>query len=357
MAKALKKCFDLSQVTIVAYVDSDVEKHGKYLDNAEIISPLDLLNLEFDLIFISSVKYQDEIFVELKKLGINRSKIVLATVTNVEMANIMDILTDKGMLYLSHIATTVRQEIRYKKIEKKIDELSSIVTKRDKYEAFKSNHSYLKRYYEDDAAEFIANAFIESKDAPGKKVLFDSRRAYFDYVIDYIPFKDGLYLEFGVWKGDSINYIAGQIGSKIVYGFDCFEGLPEDWLPGCDTSLHSTQGQLPNVKDNVELVKGMFDETLPVFLEKHRGEQCSFIHIDSDLYSSAKYVLDMLKENIGKGTIICFDEFAGHIGWRDDEYKAFMEFIEETGYKYRYIAGSYATNSCRNGERVAIEIL
>lgn len=115
MAKALKKCFDLSQVTIVAYVDSDVEKHGKYLDNAEIISPLDLLNLEFDLIFISSVKYQDEIFVELKKLGINRSKIVLATVTNVEMANIMDILTDKGMLYLSHIATTVRQEIRYKK--------------------------------------------------------------------------------------------------------------------------------------------------------------------------------------------------------------------------------------------------
>ena len=114
---------------------------------------------------------------------------------------------------------------------------------------------------------------------------------------------------------------------------------------------------MPQVNDNVELIKGMFDETLPVFLEKHKGEKCSFIHIDSDLYSSAKYVLMTLKEHIVSGTIICFDEFAGHIGWRDDEYKAFMEFIENTRYKYRFIAGSYVDMSHRNGERVAIEIL
>ena len=37
---------------------------------------------------------------------------------------------------------------------------------------------------------------------------------------------EGLYLEFGVFKGETINEIALAKPDKIVYGFDSFEGLP-----------------------------------------------------------------------------------------------------------------------------------
>ena len=41
----------------------------------------------------------------------------------------------------------------------------------------------------------------------------------------------GLYCEFGVYQGASINFIAERADS-VVHGFDSFEGLPEDWWPG-----------------------------------------------------------------------------------------------------------------------------
>ena len=36
-----------------------------------------------------------------------------------------------------------------------------------------------------------------------------------------------LYLEFGVWKGESINLLSKY--TKKIYGFDSFEGLKDDW--------------------------------------------------------------------------------------------------------------------------------
>jgi len=364
MAENLRKCFDDSKVEIIAYVDSNSEKHGMKFLGVEIISPEDLCSLEYDYIYISSIKYQQDILEQLKKLAVERDKIIMATASYDDMGKLMDIVTEKGMIFISYMSTTAREQENARRfkmsisnINSKLENTKNIITNRINIELHKADHKYLKNYYEEDAAKFIADVFVENEDAPGKQVLFDSRKAYFDYVLDYLKCKDGLYLEFGVWKGDSINYLAEHIGANKIYGFDCFEGLPEDWIPNCNSLLHDTQGQLPEVRDNVELVKGMFDETLPGFLEQHRGEKCSLIHIDSDLYSSAKYVLMTLKDYIGSGTVICFDEFAGHIGWREDEYKAFMEFVEETGCRYKYIAGLYATNYCRNGERVAIEIL
>src|SRR4051794_12987601 len=42
----------------------------------------------------------------------------------------------------------------------------------------------------------------------------------------------GLIMELGVYKGESIRRIAGQIGDRRVYGFDSFEGLKEPWITG-----------------------------------------------------------------------------------------------------------------------------
>jgi hypothetical protein len=42
-----------------------------------------------------------------------------------------------------------------------------------------------------------------------------------------------LWLEFGVATGTTINYISRFTNDK-VYGFDSFEGLPENWREGYD---------------------------------------------------------------------------------------------------------------------------
>ena len=148
---------------------------------------------------------------------------------------------------------------------------------------------------------------------------------------------DGLYLEFGVYKGHSIKIIAENKPDKIVYGFDSFEGLPEDWRQGFLKGSFNVNGALPEVKENVQLVKGWFDETLPNFVKEH-SEPCAFIHIDCDLYSSTKTVFNELKNKIVNGTVIVFDEYFNYIGWEHGEYKAFKEFLEETGLTCEYLS-------------------
>ena len=158
----------------------------------------------------------------------------------------------------------------------------------------------------------------------------------------------GGYLEFGVKEGGSINLISAAKPDKIVYGFDSFEGLPETWLPSHPAGKFNMDGNLPLVNDNVRLVKGWFNETLPQFVKEH-SEPCAFIHVDSDLYSSAKTILTELKNQIVSGTIIAFDEYFGYPGWQEGEYKAFMEFAAENNVEFEYIA---RTNNCRAAVKI-----
>jgi hypothetical protein len=143
---------------------------------------------------------------------------------------------------------------------------------------------------------------------------------------------EGLILEFGVFSGRTINRLAAQTEQKI-YGFDSFEGLPEDWRP--DVGKGSFRAGLPPVAANVELVVGWFDRTVPPFLAENAGP-ASLIHVDCDLYSSTRTVFDCCRDRIGPGTILVFDEFFNYVGWRLHEYRAFMEFAAELGWEYEY---------------------
>ena len=353
MAGTLVKCFEPAETEIICFVDSDAEKQGGCFQGKRIIAPQELKDEDFDLVFISSVIYQDEIMRQLREIGISRDKIISAVVTPAEMAKIYDVVTQKGMLYLSNLSNTAR----HNRLNAKINANTKLVLQRLGNPQKRSVHLYLKKHYEELAAQFMVDNFLEGENAPGKEALFENRWEYFDYVLDNMKKRNGLYLEFGVFMGESINFLSDRIGDNIIYGFDCFEGLPEKWLPTYGKGSMNRAGCLPEVNENVRLVKGYFDDTLPEFVREHKGEQCSFIHIDSDLYSSAKTIFTLLKDNIGSGTMICFDEFVGHIGWQEDEYKAFMEFIEETGHQYRYVAASWAETPGRCGERMAIEIL
>jgi predicted O-methyltransferase YrrM len=146
---------------------------------------------------------------------------------------------------------------------------------------------------------------------------------------------DGLILEFGVHSGATINHIANRLPNKTIYGFDSFKGLPEDWTALQKKGTFELE-KPPIVRPNVELVVGMFDETLPKFVETHAGS-ASLIHVDCDLYSSTKTVLDVLNDRIVVGTVIVFDEYFNYREWRLHEFKAFREFCEVHKVKYEYI--------------------
>jgi hypothetical protein len=146
-----------------------------------------------------------------------------------------------------------------------------------------------------------------------------------------------LWLEFGVAYGNTVNYISKFTNDK-VYGFDSFVGLPEKWRDGFEKGVFSLNGVLPIVNDNVELIKGWFNETLVPFI-KSQNKKVSFIHMDADLYSSTKYIFDILKNYIDTDCIIVFDELVNYPGFDGEhgELKAFYEFITENKVDYEWI--------------------
>ena len=148
---------------------------------------------------------------------------------------------------------------------------------------------------------------------------------------------DTLWLEFGVYAGTTVNYIS-NFTTNQVYGFDSFEGLPEKWIDGWDKGKFHTNGGLPQVNSNVLLIKGWFDKTLTDFL-KSQNKKVSFIHMDADLYSSTKYVLDNIKDYIDKDCVVVFDELLNYPGFDGEtgELKALYEFITENNVDYEWI--------------------
>jgi Methyltransferase domain len=148
---------------------------------------------------------------------------------------------------------------------------------------------------------------------------------------------EGLFLEFGVAEGNTANCIAEKIGQNVLHGFDSFAGLPEFWVEIMDTRYEKgtfdLQGQLPKVRNNVELHVGWFDQTLPSFIGAH-PQAVAFVHIDCDLYSSTKCIFDQLGDHIKPGTIIAFNEYFNYPSWQKHEHKAFQELVAECNLRY-----------------------
>lgn len=144
--------------------------------------------------------------------------------------------------------------------------------------------------------------------------------------------RGGLVLEFGVASGSTLRVIADHWKDE-VFGFDSFEGLPEAWRPGFPAGLFA--GTPPDLPDNASLVPGLFEDSVPAFVSGHPG-RISFLHVDCDLYSSTKTILDVLGHRIRPGTVIVFDEYWNYPGWRLHEHKAFAEFVAWRGLKFSY---------------------
>ena len=197
-----------------------------------------------------------------------------------------------------------------------------------------------------DAAEYVVRNF-------SRAMVFNTREELWDYCLSRNPSLQvggGVIAEFGVWKGESINFFARKCPKARIYGFDSFEGLEEDFygfvlLKGS----FSTAGKLPKCEKNVELYKGWFEDTLPSFIDKLGKSQIHILHMDADTYKPTAYVLNSLSKNLSKGTIIIFDEYFGHHRWRLHEFKAWQEAVEAFDIKYIYL--------CYTEGQVAVEIL
>lgn len=146
----------------------------------------------------------------------------------------------------------------------------------------------------------------------------------------------GMILEFGVATGRTLNQFAYWLPDRMVYGFDGFTGLPEDWTSRMRKGFFA-RDNLPRVRGNCELVVGYFDKTLPGFMQQQGQRPVQLLHVDCDLYSSTKTVLDSLRDNIVPGTVIIFDEYINYPGWQQDEFRAWQEHVQSRGLTYEYI--------------------
>jgi O-methyltransferase len=199
----------------------------------------------------------------------------------------------------------------------------------------------------------------------------------------YASFVEGDILEFGTQSGRTASILAnsvGQFNSKLgpIFGykklhlFDSFIGLPNPqdnlndkenlfvvngiWTENGLTGLSSAQLDkvikriLPRKK--YDIYPGFFSESLADFDSK-----VAFIHIDSDLYSSAYEVLDYLLSGnfISMGCLVMFDDYdlnqanpnsGERLAWSEMILKYKIQFSDRSPYAifgHRFIIHSYET--------------
>lgn len=175
--------------------------------------------------------------------------------------------------------------------------------------------------------------FAESLKVP----TYETRKELWDYTIkNYINSETPItYVEFGVYKGESIKYFASQNdNSKSIFvGLDSFEGLPEDW-GDMKKGTFNTNGSIPQVNDErVKFIKGWFQVIWDKadLLISDKLENDLFVHYDADIYSSTLFALTKM-DTFHKPYHAIFDEFFG------DEATALSAYLKAYDAKVEFIA-------------------
>lgn len=159
----------------------------------------------------------------------------------------------------------------------------------------------------------------------------------------------GHIVEFGSWRGTNLLFLAKLLriydphGCKQVYCFDSFEGLTHFSQEDGETSQFGGvyTGSLDELEDIIKLyemedeiviVKGIIEETLPSFLDRNKQLTFSMVYCDTDLYSSTRTRLSYIHHRLAKGGVIIFDE------WNYEDFPgegvAVNEFLDKHGNAY-----------------------
>jgi len=166
--------------------------------------------------------------------------------------------------------------------------------------------------------------FLECYEHAKKYTLIDLYRCWelWEIVGEVVRTVPGDIIEVGVWRGGSAGIITKRLSllntNRKVYLADTFEGVvkasKEDstYFGGehSDTSVEIVEELLSQTLKvtNYEILKGIFpDETCSII----ENQKLAMVHIDVDVYQSAKDVLEWAWPRLSIGGIIVFDDF----GW------------------------------------------
>jgi O-methyltransferase len=170
------------------------------------------------------------------------------------------------------------------------------------------------------------------------KWTYDQRLKVYDYLVtkEQAGSQAVNYLEFGVCGGHSLKWWLenNQNPGSRFYGFDTFEGLPENWGHFKKGDMAAALDSLDISDTRCELVKGLFQDTIWGVLHRLDNSRRNIIHLDADLFSSTIFALSQLYSFLKDGDILIFDEFAVP----KHEFLAFKIFTEAFYIKYELLA-------------------
>ena len=177
---------------------------------------------------------------------------------------------------------------------------------------------------------------------------YTKRYSLYQYIIIREKLERINYIEFGVSEGHSFKWwVEHNIHEDSVFiGFDTFTGLPEDWNKTYKKG--SMLAEIPKINDGRCFFEiGLFQDTLPEYLNRFDSDNRNIIHMDADIYSATLYALTSIARILKSGDIIIFDEF----NVPKHEFKAFTEFVESYYIKYEVIG------AVNNYHQIAIKII
>src|SRR5688572_13201798 len=146
------------------------------------------------------------------------------------------------------------------------------------------------------------------------------------------------YFEFGVCGGHSFTWWLEHNKNKDskFYGFDTFEGLPEDFGPFGRGSMAVALESLNITDPRASFYKGLFQDTLVPFLDQYKSDRRKLVHLDADLFSATLFSLSQFYRFLNDGDILLFDEFAVP----KHEFMAFKIFTESFYVNYEVIGAA-----------------
>lgn len=185
---------------------------------------------------------------------------------------------------------------------------------------------------------------------PALAILPKDRTHFYGHIGEVIGTRQPIdYLEFGVANGNSMKEMILMFAHPYArfWGFDSFVGLPEPWQE-MKVGAFNRDGVEPIIaSERVKLVKGWFQDTLPEFLRffHYSQDRPVLVHIDSDLYSSALFILTMLWPHVPEYYFIC-DEFLY------DEVVALGDFINAYPVRLEFLAQTRGGGERANPDQV-----
>lgn len=149
---------------------------------------------------------------------------------------------------------------------------------------------------------------------------------------------DGCFVECGVWRGGCLAVLASiaqaEGRGRLIYGFDSFEGLPEQTAADNDHGKEFVGSCAATRQDVIEtfetwgiplddtrLVKGWFEETVPAICEEM--PPIAALRLDGDWYESTRICLEYLYPKLVPGGVVILDDYLTWTGCKaaTDEYR------------------------------------